>query len=162
MPAPGQSLLPTARPQGRLTAEHRALLADGPLCIPFTMKFEGRQADAKLRATVVSAPTLGQGNPRFTSRPITVQDLVDVHVEVEGQRVPIADDALYTLMKKRGVELDWPYSSRTEVAGSRFLGLLGVRPLVTVDTHGFRLMVGGEDKRFHSGLVAIHHPERVY
>lgn len=105
---------------------------------------------------------LGEGSPTVASRPITVQEIVGAHVELQGKRLPIADDALYTLMKVRGVELDWPFSSPTEVTRSRFLGLFGVRPMVTVGAHGFRMMKRREVKRFHSGVVAIHHPERVY
>jgi hypothetical protein len=145
-------------PQRRLPV-HRLLLPDGPLCLPFTLTLDGRTVDAKFVATISSSIVLGVGTPR---RPITVQELVGAHVEADGRRLPIADDALYTLMKQKGVELDWTSSSPPEVSPSGFLQLLGARPLITVDGHGFRLRKRGEDKRFHSGVVAIHHPERRY
>ena len=138
---------------------HRPLLPDGPLCLPFTLALEGRLVDAKFVATISSSIVLGEGTPR---RAITVQEIVGAHVEADGRRLPIADDALYTLMKLKGVELDWTSSSPPEVSPSGFLRLLGARPLVTVDVSGFRLRKRGEDKRFHSGVVAIHHPERAY
>lgn len=157
-----QSTIERTHSPRRTHAVHRPALPDGPLCVPFTLVLDGQPLGAKLLATISSSIILSEGNSKMPRRSITVQDIVGAHVEVDGRRLPIADDALYTLLKEKGVELDWPYSSPPEVSASRFLRLLGLRPLVTVDANGFRLMRRGEDKRFHSGVVAIHHPERLY
>jgi hypothetical protein len=146
----------------RGTPAHRSVFPDGPLCLPLTVTLAGKPVNARLVATISSSIVLGEGTPNVPRRSITVQELVGAQVELDdGRRLPIADDALYTLMKQRAVELDWTSSSPPQVSPSGFLGLLGAGPLITVDGSGFRLRKRGEAKRFHAGVVAIHHPERT-
>jgi hypothetical protein len=128
-------------------------LSDGPLRVSFSLSLSGRPVPATLLATISRAVVLSEGE--HDGRAITVQEIVGAQVEADGRRLPIADDALYMLMKRQGIELDWRLSSPPETSTAPRLSPFGAKPLVTVDAHGFRLRKRGEDKRFHSGVVAI-------
>jgi hypothetical protein len=134
-------------------------MADGPLCLPLDLVLDGRKTTAWFVATISSSVVLGEGV--IPPRPITVQELIGARVECGGRRLGVADDALYVLMKQKGVELDWRFSSPPELSTWGWFSLFTAPPLVTVEGDTFRLRKRGEEKRFHSGAVAIHHPQRT-
>jgi hypothetical protein len=132
----------------------RSPVVSGPLAVNFVLELVMRTVAARLRATVVERDVPSDARPGHT---ITVQYLVDVRVEAEGQRYLVSDEALVVLLGLKGLQPDVAHSSPLEPL-RRWFGLVAP-PAVAFDGGRFRLVKRGEVTLHHAGVVALEHPE---
>jgi hypothetical protein len=109
-----------------------------------------------------------QSSAEYSSRgvksgtPITVQDLSEVRVQIGGKKYPLTDGALEALLAKKGVSFDAPFSSRTEISSDGVMGIGGSGKLVGLTADGGFELRKSDGEQFHTGMIGLSHPDRVY